>query len=63
MDPILEYLILYIQSTLDSDWSGDFNNMIVGEKWSFEDFVSDKLDNSDQLKSLVSNLAYEINEY
>ncbi len=37
--------------------------MIVGEKRSFEDFVSDELDKSDQLKSLVSDLAYEINEY
>ena len=63
MDPILEYLIPYIRSTPDSDQSGDFDNVIVGEKRSFEDFVSDELDNSDQLKSLVSDLAYEINEY
>ena len=63
MDPILKYLILYIQSTLDSDQSGDFDDMIVGEKWSFKDFVSDELNKSNQLKSLVSDLAYEINKY
>jgi len=63
MSSILENLAVHIQSTADSDQTGDYGSMALWERRSFEDFVSDLLDDSDQPKSLVQDLVYEITEY
>ena len=39
MKSSLDGLIAYIESTADSDQSGDYDSMRVGEKRSFEDFI------------------------
>ena len=57
MDFILESLTTYIRSTVDSDRSGDYDSVAIGEKRTFKDFVRDELDDSDQRKSLVKDLA------
>ncbi len=46
MKSSLDNLIAYINSTVDSDQSGDYNDVRVGEKWSFKDFVTTELDDS-----------------
>lgn len=63
MNSILESLTVHIQSTADSDLTGDYGRMALGERRSFEDFVSDMLDDSDQPKSLIQDLVYEMKEY
>jgi len=40
MKSSLDNLIAYINSTADSDQSGDYDGMRVGEKRSFEDFIA-----------------------
>jgi hypothetical protein len=54
MKSSLDNLITYIGSTADSDQSGDYDGMIVGEKRSFENFVAAELDNSDQPKTFAA---------
>jgi hypothetical protein len=56
-------LLAYIGSTADSDQSGDYDGMTVGEKRSFEDFLIAELDDSDQPKAFASDLLDEIREY
>jgi hypothetical protein len=56
-------LLAYIGSTADSDQSGDYDDMSVGEKRSFEDFVTTELDDSDQPKAFASDLLEEIRQY
>ena len=63
MKSSLDNLIAYIGSTADSDQSGDYDSMGVGEKRSFEDFVADELDDSDQPKTFVNDFIDEIREY
>jgi hypothetical protein len=55
--------IAYINSTADSDQSGDYDSRRVGEKRSFEDFVAAELDDSDQPKAFANDLLDEIREY
>jgi hypothetical protein len=59
----LDNLIAYIESTADSDQSGDYDGMRVGEKRSFEDFIAAELDDSDQPKANSNDLLDEIREY
>ena len=54
---------MHIQSTADSDWTRDYGRITLRKRQSFEDFVNHILDNSDQPKSLVQDLIYEIEEY
>jgi hypothetical protein len=63
MNSILENLAMHIQSTANSDLTGDYSSMVLWERRSLEDFVSDMLDDSDQPKSLVQDLVYEMEEY
>jgi hypothetical protein len=63
MKSSLDNLIAYIGSTADSDQSGDYDGMKVGEKRSFEDFVAAELDDSDQPKTFANDLLDEIREY
>ena len=63
MKSSLDSLIAYIESTADSDQSGDYDGMRVGEKRSFEDFVTAELDDSDQPKAFANDLLDEIREY
>ena len=60
---LLECPTSYIQNAADSDRNGDYGGVIVGEKRFFEDFVSGELDDTDQPRSLVGSLVYEIEGY
>ena len=63
MKSSLDNLIAYIGSTADSDQTGDYGSMTIGEKRSFEDFVAAELDDSDQPKTFANELLGEIMEY
>ena len=63
MKSSLDNLIAYIGSTADSDQTGDYGCMGIGEKRSFEDFVAAELDDSDQPKTFANELLGEIMEY
>ena len=63
MKSSLDDLIAYIGSTADSDQSGDYDSLRVGEKRSFEDFVAAELDDSDQPKVFANDLLDEVREY
>ena len=59
----LDGLIAYIRSTADSDQSGDYNGMGVGEKRSFQDFITSELDDSEQPRISIDKLKEEIRKY
>lgn len=63
MKSSFDNLLAYIGSTADSDQSGDYDGKGVGEKRSFEDFVTAELDDSDQPKAFAKDLLDEIREY
>jgi hypothetical protein len=60
MKSSLDGLIAYIESTADSDQSGDYDSMRVGEKRSFKDFITAEFDDSDQPKAFANDLLDEI---
>jgi hypothetical protein len=63
MKSSLDNLIACIGSTADSDPSGDYDGVTVGEKRSFEDFITAELDDSDQSKAFADDLIDEIKGY
>ena len=63
MKSSLDSLIAYVDSTADSDQSGDYYSVRVGEKRSFDDFVTTELDDSDQPKLSANDLINEIEKY
>jgi len=63
MKSFLNNLIAYVESTADSDQSGNYDGMGVEEQRSFEDFIATELDNSDQQKAFANDLLREIREY
>jgi len=56
----LVHRLTHIQSTANSDRTGDHGSITLGERLSFKNFVSDMLDSSGQPKSLVQDLVHEI---
>jgi hypothetical protein len=63
MKSSFDNLIAYINSTADSDQSGDYDGKRIGEKRSFEDFVAAELDDSDQPKAFANDVLDEIRKY
>jgi hypothetical protein len=63
MKSFLDSLIAYINSTADSDQSGDYDGVRVGKKRSFQDFIAAELDDSDQPKVFANDLISEIGQY
>lgn len=59
----LDNLTAYIGSTADSDQSGDYDNVRVGQKRSFQEFITSELDDSDQPEVFANDLVCEIRKY